>query len=168
MNAKRNWMYIIIFLCTLAGNVYTITAQERKQIAACCMDKKEGRCTGSAYCTACKNCSRCKHCSNGGSCGVCQPSYRGTKTTDIQQSSRSKKEAQVPTKSHKSIIKDAMVSEKNVALRSGPSSRYKIIGRLKYKEKVLVLRKKGNWYKVQVYDSGKKGYVYKKRLQFLK
>lgn len=51
-----------------------------------------GRCTGSSFCTACSNCSRCQHCSGGGTCGVCAPPVRASRSTSTTTTAPAKQQ----------------------------------------------------------------------------
>lgn len=54
---------------------------------------------------------------------------------------------------------DTLYAKKAVNVRSGPSTKYAVIGELIQNEQVTYLGRSGNWYKVDYY--GESGYVYK-------
>lgn len=141
-----------------------------------------GRCTGSAYCTACSNCSRCGHCGSGGTCGVCSGSSSGTSYSGSSYKKiKSKKHntSSSPTSSKNNSGRSPKV-ELNVNVNYNnrylagtgavniyekPSVRSKIVTIVSKNAKLIQLAKEGEWYKVQVKSSGKKGYVYYKNVE---
>lgn len=166
-------------------------AQENKEMAMCCSnDLEKGRCTGSSYCTACSNCSRCGYCNSGGSCGVCAGSSTTSYSNSYNYSKRKKrktyKSSNTTSKSYynsgnnnyynssngiyyladdlssKYYYKTLIVNAENLNLRKGPGVNYKIIDRLRYKQKMIFLAMIGDWVKVRVIANNKEGYVHKK------
>lgn len=142
----------------------------------------DGRCTGSAYCTACSNCSRCGHCGSGGTCGKC--SGRSSETSYSGSSyKKAKSKKHKTSSSHTSPKNNSGKSPKvelNVNVNSNnrylagtgavniyekPSVRSKIVTIVSKNAKLIQLAKEGEWYKVQVKSSGKKGYVYYKNVK---
>ncbi|TCP20877.1 SpoIID/LytB domain protein [Scopulibacillus darangshiensis] len=68
----------------------------------------------------------------------------------------------LPNKAGDKKLQTGKVNAIRLNLRTGPSMSFKVIGQLKKDQRVEILGKKGEWYKVQ---SGKqKGYVYEKYL----
>lgn len=142
-----------------------------------------GRCTGSAYCTACSNCSRCGHCGSGGTCGVCsgsssgKTSYSGssykkskskkhkTSTSDISSKNRSTDDPKVELNVNVNSNNRYLVGTGAVNIYEKPSVRSKIVTIISKNAKLVQLAKEGDWYKVQVKSSGKKGYVYYKNVK---
>ncbi|SEM73998.1 SH3 domain-containing protein [Chryseobacterium taichungense] len=140
----------------------------------------DGRCTGSAYCTACSNCSRCGHCSSGGTCGVCSDGSSGKNSSSGNSYKRSKsKKHKTPDSYNSSKAKTPKV-ELNVNVNSNnryiaginattiyekPSFKSKVVTIVSKNTKLIQLSKEGQWFRVQVKSSGKKGYVYYKNVK---
>lgn len=136
-----------------------------------------GRCTGSAYCTACSNCSRCGHCGSGGTCGVCSGSSSGRSSSSGNSYKKSKPKKDKTSSSYTSSKnKSGKIPkvELNVNINSNnrylagigavniyekPSTQSKIITTVSKNAKLIQLSKEGQWFKVQVKSSSKKGYV---------
>jgi hypothetical protein len=142
-----------------------------------------GRCTGSAYCTACSNCSRCGHCGSGGTCGVCSGSSSGRSSSSDNSYKKSKpikhKTSSSYTSSKNNSGKIPKV-ELNVNINSNnrylagieattiyekASFKSKVVATVSKNAKLIQLSKEGQWFKVQVKSSGKKGYVYYKNVK---
>ncbi|WP_404984582.1 SH3 domain-containing protein [Chryseobacterium sp. M5] len=132
----------------------------------------KGRCTGSAYCTACSSCSRCGHCGAGGTCGVCSGNSSGRNFSKLGKSIKTT-EAR-PTKHYNNKKENSqktenIVSKTNVVIVSRatnifekPSFQSKVIVSVSKNTKLIRLSKLNSWYKVQVKENGKIGYVYYK------
>lgn len=149
----------------------------------------DGRCTGSAYCTACSNCSRCGHCSGGGTCGVCGggslgASYSGSsskkskskkhKTSDSYTTSKTKTKSKSNKPPKVFIDKvDVNINSNNryiagvstINIYEKPSTASKKIAVVSKNTKLIQLSKKDSWYKVQIKESRKTGYVFSKDLK---
>jgi len=154
---KKELLLFLIFL--LSCSVYS----QEKLLASCC-DGKEGRCTGSAYCSACTNCSRCKHCAAGGTCGVCT-SYsapvkqKSSNKKDYKSSSSTSKKSSFKSPSEYSVGNYLMVTSETLNLRQGPGVNYDVIEKLYKKSLLVFISYEGEWIKVKVYGSGRVGYV---------
>ncbi len=153
---------LFIFLITIGLNSFG-QVNTSNAIASCC--DIGGRCTGSAYCSACTNCSGCKYCSkNGGSCGVCSigntRSYKSRKKRKKYNTKATYKKA----KTISNLTSNAYLytSSATLNLRNGPSTKHKIIIKLKKNTKLLYIKKQGNWIKVKVVTSKLIGYVHYK------
>ncbi|WP_263601993.1 SH3 domain-containing protein [Chryseobacterium sp. PET-29] len=145
----------------------------------------DGRCTGSVNCTACTNCSRCGHCGSGGTCGICSGSSSGRNTssgTHKKSKPKKHKTSSYHTSSKNNSDKVPKV-ELNVNVNSNnrylagtgvvniyekASSKSKIVATVTKNAKLIQLSKQGQWYKVQVKPSGKKGFVYYKDVKLSK
>lgn len=138
----------------------------------------DGRCTGSEYCTACSNCSRCGHCSGGGTCGVCRgSSSSGNSTNKAKTKKNTTSDFHKSSKNKSNKPSKVVIDKININLNSNnryiagiattfiyekPSKKSNIIEKVSKDAKLIQLSKEGDWYKVQVKSSSKKGYVYYK------
>lgn len=148
----------------------------------------DGRCTGSAYCSACTNCSRCGHCGSGGTCGVCGGGSPGSNPSSGSASGKGRYGKRKSSNDYYSVLKTesrtgrvAATDEANI--HTGTANRYltgvvaaitiyekpafksNVVAIVTRNAKIIQLSRKGEWYKVQVESSGKKGYVYYKNLK---
>ncbi len=160
---KKQLLLLILFL--LSSNIYS----QEKLLASCCEDK-DGRCTGSAYCSACSNCSRCKHCSAGGTCGVCYsysaPVKKKSPSTNSSASRRSSsKKSSFKSSSEFDNTSFLIVKSKTLNVRTGPGTNYEVIEKLIKGDFLIYLSFEKDWIKVKVVDSGKEGYVYYKYVE---
>jgi len=142
-------LLFVFLICLFSENSFDQSSTDNA-IASCC-ENKAGRCVGSSSCRVCTNCIRCGYCKSGGSCGVCS-SGRQTRTTNsiyyqsstsnsnsnnYQNSSRtlktySKNNFHLPVDpSSEYYLKTLMVNIDELNLRSGPSTDFKIIVKLK-------------------------------------
>lgn len=142
------------------------------------------RCTGSANCSACSNCSRCGHCGSGGTCGVCGGGSSGSNSSSGKSRYGKRKSSNdyysvLNTESRTGRV--AATDEANI--HTGTANRYltgivaaitiyekpafksNVVAIVTRNAKIIQLSRKGEWYKVQVESSGKKGYVYYKNLK---
>lgn len=186
MNKNKNlnrFLFVLFSFTILSTN--TSIAQTNKLIASCC-EGKEGRCTGSSYCTACKNCSSCKYCNSGGSCGVCTGGSRRTTTpksyksnsTNRSSSSYSRYGSTNSYSSNKSngfysseiydlpndvyseyYLKTLIVNAKTLNLRKGPGANYEILEKLNKNQELVFLAMTGDWVKVKVKSTNTIGFV---------
>lgn len=85
-----------------------------------------GRCTGKANCTACSSCNYCKHCNSGGSCGVCGGGSSSTTTSYSRSTSR----VHSSSSSGSTVQRSYYVTADQVNVRSGPGTKYSVIGRV--------------------------------------
>lgn len=143
----------------------------------------DGRCTGSAYCTACTNCSRCGHCGSGGTCGVCSGSSSGRSSSSGSSYKKSKPKKDKTSSSYTSSKHNSGKTPKvelNVNVNSNnrylagieattiyekASFKSKVVAIVSKNTKLIQLSKEGQWFRVQVKSSGKKGYVYYKNVK---
>lgn len=131
----------------------------------------DGRCTGSANCTACVNCSQCGYCRRGGTCSKCSGkssggSYKKSKPkkdkTSSSYTSSKNKSGKIPK-----VELNVNINSNNrylagigaVNIYEKPSTQSKIITTVSKNAKLILLSKEGQWFKVQVKSSSKKGYV---------
>lgn len=182
MHSIKNTLPLILILVIGITTTEFSYGQKSELIASCCVSK-EGRCTGSSYCTACRNCSRCRHCSGGGSCGVCSGGYRSTARTNKSYnykrsnthnksySTRSSKQITNKSSTVNSYsndvssayyLKSLWVNAQSLNLRNGPGASYTVIERLKKGQKLTFLKMIGNWVKVKVKSTMTIGYVHYK------
>lgn len=145
-----------------------------------------GRCTGSAYCSACTNCSRCGHCGSGGTCGVCSGASSGSNSSSGNSSRKGRYEKRKTSNDYsvsKKESRSGRVTIDEVNINIGINNRYlagvgaattiyekpafksNVVAIVTRNAKIIQLSRKGEWYKVQVESSGKKGYVYYKNLK---
>jgi len=157
-----------IFLILFISFGLSATCQKTSGLASACHEGKEGRCTGSAYCSACKNCSRCAHCSAGGSCGVCSSSTDSYYTAPKLKRKKAAKVAAIrPENKNSRFASGEMLSITidEVNLRSGPGTKYVVIRKLDAGEEVQVIRQSGEWVLIQIKDEDVHGFVHSKYLQ---
>ncbi|WP_294245923.1 hypothetical protein [uncultured Chryseobacterium sp.] len=146
----------------------------------------DGRCTGSAYCSACTNCSRCGHCGSGGTCGVCGGGSSGSNPSSgssprkngygKHKSSNDYSVLKTESRTRRVAINEANVNTGTanrylvgvgaaITIYEKPVFRSNVVAIVTRNAKIIQLSRKGDWYKVQVESSGKKGYVYYKNLK---
>ncbi len=135
---------------------------------------EEATCTGSANCRACKNCKYCKHCNSGGSCGVCggggrtyrssTPSSRSVTTASRAYGSTDGSGVyHLPDdRFSEYYAKTLIVTNEYLNMRSGPSTDYRIIQRLKEGQRLTFLAMTGSWVKVRTVRENTPGFVHMK------
>lgn len=145
-----------------------------------------GRCTGSANCKACSTCSRCGHCGSGGTCSKCSGSSSGKSSSSGSSYKKTKPKKHKTSSSYTSsknnsgkipkVELNVNVNSNNrylagigaVNIYEKPSTQSKIITTVSKNAKLIQLSKEGQWFRVQVKPSGKKGYVYYKDVKLSK
>lgn len=180
----------LAFLFSVLGlifgtSIFSISGTSKKQnelikiesILCSSYGSENGTCRGSAYCTACKNCKYCKYCNNGGSCGVCvniAKSYNKPKQKKENKYSPSRKKKPNLNRNYypnndkinpaPNFYNNTYTVTKKTSLREFANSKSKVLKRLDFNQKVIVLESPpGYWWKV-IYNN-KVGWVKKNLLQ---
>ena len=150
--------------------------QEKSQFVASCSMENEARCTGSANCRACKNCSRCQYCNSGGTCGVCSGSSNAYYYSEPQRKPKAVTHKKAPSSRSTHRYNKAesygngnnltyFIDAKAVNLRKGPGTKFPIIMKLGFSERLVHISGSGTWIQVKVERNGQVGYIHKNFLR---